>query len=92
MVSAIKISGVLKNKKDKDGRTALHYAVIHEDKSIGMQGDWRQTIKSLLAAGFDRKIKDNAGKTACDYLQCKESEDGTKAEVKCSEIRKLLCQ
>ena len=92
MTSAIKISDDLKNKKDKDGRTALHYAVIHEGKSIEMKVDWRQTIKSLLDAGFDKKIKDNAGKTACDYLQCKESEDGTKTEVKCSEIRKLLCQ
>lgn len=92
MVNAIQISQDLKNKKDKGGHTALHYAVMHEGKSVAMKAEWRQTIKSLLDTGFDKKIKDNAGKTACDYLQCKENESGIDTELKCREMRQLLCQ
>lgn len=91
MASAVKISHNLKNRKDKNGRTALHYAAMHEGKSSDMKADWRQAIKSLLAAGFDKGIKDSAGKTACDYLQCKKNESGVDTELKCSKIKKLLC-
>lgn len=91
MASAIKISNALQNKEDKSGRTALHYAVIHEGKSVAMKTAWRRTIKSLLTAGFDKKIKDKIGKTACDYLQCEENDSVIETELKCRELRKLIC-
>ena len=76
-------------KQDKVGRTALHYAVIYEGESKKLKTDWRRTIKGLLKNGFDKKIMDNKGKTACRYLQCKDNE--TDVEIGCSEIRSLLC-
>ena len=81
--------GITIGKQDKVGRTALHYAVIHEGKSIELKTDWRRTIKGLLKNGFNKEIMDNEGKTACRYLQCKNNETGM--EIGCSEIRNLLC-
>ena len=49
-------------KQDEAGRTALHYAVIHEGESTELKTDWKQTIKGLLNNGFDKKIMDNEGK------------------------------
>ena len=86
MTSAVKIGNLLQNKKrDNNGRTALHYAVIHQGESVAMKMAWTQTIKSLLKVGFDKKTKDNGGKIACDYLQCKEN------GRMCGELRNLLC-
>ena len=76
-------------KQDEVGRTALHYAVIYEGESKKLKTDWRRTIKGLLKNGFDKKIIDNEGKTACSYLQCKDNETGV--EIGCREIRSLLC-
>ena len=48
-------------------------------------------IKSLLTAGFNAKIKDKTGKTACDYLQCEENDSVIETELKCRELRKIIC-
>lgn len=45
---------------DEQGRTALHWAVMREDKSLA---------ESLLKNGADKKAKDSSGKTPGDYAK-----------------------
>lgn len=56
--------------------------MLHAGESVAMLADWRRTIESLLEAGFDKKVADNVGKVACDYLRCRESDDGSRTEIK----------
>lgn len=48
------------NHQNNEGKTALHYAVKHEQPSM---------IQNLLDHGVDCNIKDNSGKTALDYAR-----------------------
>ena len=48
------------NHQNNEGKTALHYAVKHEQPSM---------IQNLLDHGVDCHIKDNSGKTALDYAR-----------------------
>lgn len=45
---------------DEQGRTALHWAVMREDRSLA---------QSLLKNGADKKVKDSSGKTPGDYAK-----------------------
>ena len=50
MTSAVKIGNLLQNKKrDNNGRTALHYAVIHQEESVAIKIAWTQIIKRLFS-------------------------------------------
>jgi ankyrin repeat protein len=47
------------NRKNKEGRTALHFAVIYKEIEI---------VKALLDVGVDKEIKDIYGRSAQDYI------------------------
>ncbi|WP_374758345.1 ankyrin repeat domain-containing protein [Thermonema sp.] len=59
----IEKGGANPNDTDYDGRSALMYAALREDKAL---------IEYLLQKGADKTLKDSSGKTAADYTESKE--------------------
>jgi ankyrin repeat protein len=62
------------NKKDKFGRTALHYAAVH---------GWPKLVKYLVNAGADCSMKDQRGDTALEFALRENSHLDTETFLPC---------
>ena len=59
MIDTLISYGAKINEQDKQGNTALHYAVIHDCPMV--------VVKSLLNNGADKNIRNNSGMLPMDY-------------------------